>query len=87
LAPADQVSVGFVLTPVAPFVGFGFDGAGGGPDDPAVVVKDQVDELATREGFTDVAFVRATTFQKIVVEPGHCPAGCHEYWDGGLFTS
>src|SRR5262245_14267315 len=84
-APAAHVSAGFVLTPVEPFAGFGFDGAAGGPDDPPAVVNDQVDELATSDGLTTVAFVRATTFQKIVVPPGRFP--CHEYCDGGLFTS
>jgi hypothetical protein len=77
--PADHVSVGFVLTPVAPFVGFGFAGAAGGPDDPPAVVNDQVAEFAISDGLTDVALVRATTLQKIVVEPGHESGGCHEY--------
>src|SRR5262245_30722538 len=61
-APADHVSVGFVPTPVAPFVGFGFDGAAGGPKGPPAVVNDQIAELAISDGLTTVAFVRATTF-------------------------
>ena len=59
--PADQPSVGDTLTPVAASDGLGLSAATGGPAGPAVVKVD-TDDAATRDAFTGVALVRATTF-------------------------
>jgi hypothetical protein len=68
IASDDHVSVGDCPTLVDPLAGDGLEGASGGPAVP-LVVKDQIDDDATSEGFTTVAFVRETIFQKYVV-PG-----------------
>jgi hypothetical protein len=83
---ADQLSVAFVATPVAPDVGVGLPGVPGREPVPAVV-NDQVTELATMAGLTGVANVFETIFQKYVVPAASGVDGVQEYCNGGLLTS
>lgn len=70
VAPLDQVSVGDVLTPVAPLAGLGFVGAAGGVPPPQLFVPDVVNDR-TADGalipLAGVAKVRDTICQKYVV--------------------
>jgi hypothetical protein len=61
--PAAHVSVGVVLTPVAPFAGLGLEGAGGGPPGVPAVVNVRIDEFAAIAGLIGVALVRDLTRQ------------------------
>ena len=51
------------MRPLPASDGLGVLGAAGGPATPAVV-NAQIDDAATSEGLTGVAFVRDTAFQK-----------------------